>query len=444
MPARSTFLLLLWCGFTVLILCGTADVCAAQEKLAWHTHDTELPPFMDRLKVTMEWLTALWFFALGCVIGSFLNVVIYRLPAGLSLNHPPSRCPKCEVPIRKFDNIPIFGWLRLRGRCRSCKVWIPIRYPLVELTVGLLFLFLLYWEALSGGANIANYKIPPYSGVVWIIWHAKWDIIGLYLYHLWWATTLLAAVLMVYDGHAIPRPLWITTILAGLIPACLLPHPVLFIDPIPEWLSQLVWRPEFLKNATVGYSYELGIGLSGPVDALFGLLAGLGLGLVATSTMKSPGSRGILFVLGTSGLFFGWQFVVPAALLGGCLALIASLLAGPIPTLQRLPLVVYAGIAAFVQLLFWRMSEGWSFWPDYKGWAILIEQPWWNAPAELSLGIAAIVAIGVWLLTGIIGNHSLTDDSPESKEEGDPANDVTKEAGSEESQPVGDSSPTST
>lgn len=93
-------------------------------------------------------------------MGSFLNVVIYRLPAGLSLLHPPSRCPKCHTRLRPYDNVPVFGWLWLRGRCRYCRTPIACRYPLVEAATGVLFLStfwlfgvtwstLAYWAFLS-------------------------------------------------------------------------------------------------------------------------------------------------------------------------------------------------------------------------------------------------------------------------------------------------------
>ncbi|MBE9062047.1 A24 family peptidase [cf. Phormidesmis sp. LEGE 11477] len=78
-------------------------------------------------------------FFLGAAVGSFLNVVVYRLPAGLSLLYPPSRCPKCEKRLKPYDNVPIFGWLWLLGRCRSCKLPIAARYPLVEFVTGCLF-----------------------------------------------------------------------------------------------------------------------------------------------------------------------------------------------------------------------------------------------------------------------------------------------------------------
>ncbi|TMK64024.1 MAG: prepilin peptidase [Actinobacteria bacterium] len=75
----------------------------------------------------------------GLMIGSFLNVVAYRLPRGESLVAPASHCPGCETPIRPWDNIPLLSWVFLRGRCRSCGVRISPRYPLVELLTGVLF-----------------------------------------------------------------------------------------------------------------------------------------------------------------------------------------------------------------------------------------------------------------------------------------------------------------
>jgi leader peptidase (prepilin peptidase)/N-methyltransferase len=69
---------------------------------------------------------------LGAILGSFFNVVAYRLPRGESLSRPRSRCPRCETPIRPYDNIPVLSWLALRGRCRTCLTRISVRYPLVE------------------------------------------------------------------------------------------------------------------------------------------------------------------------------------------------------------------------------------------------------------------------------------------------------------------------
>ena len=75
----------------------------------------------------------------GAVLGSFLNVVIHRLPRGESLASPGSRCPRCGTPVKPYDNIPLVSWLLLRGRCRHCGAPISPRYPLVELVTALAF-----------------------------------------------------------------------------------------------------------------------------------------------------------------------------------------------------------------------------------------------------------------------------------------------------------------
>jgi leader peptidase (prepilin peptidase)/N-methyltransferase len=97
----------------------------------------------------LDFLTAVAFspfvFMIGACIGSFLNVVIYRLPANLSLIHPPSRCPHCFHRLGKTENIPIFGWLWLRGKCRWCHTPISPRYPLIEALTGWIFL-IVFWK----------------------------------------------------------------------------------------------------------------------------------------------------------------------------------------------------------------------------------------------------------------------------------------------------------
>lgn len=86
-----------------------------------------------------------FFFLFGLVIGSFLNVCISRIPENLSIVSPGSRCPRCLKPIKPYDNIPVFSWLMLRGKCRNCGLPIPPMYPLVELATSLIFL-LTYYE----------------------------------------------------------------------------------------------------------------------------------------------------------------------------------------------------------------------------------------------------------------------------------------------------------
>jgi len=87
--------------------------------------------------------------AFGLLIGSFLNVVVHRVPLGESIVSPPSTCPRCSNPIRPRDNVPVLGWVLLRGRCRDCGEPISRRYPLVEAATGVAF-GLVAWFALSG------------------------------------------------------------------------------------------------------------------------------------------------------------------------------------------------------------------------------------------------------------------------------------------------------
>lgn len=95
---------------------------------------------------------AFWlcFFAcIGAIIGSFLNVVIHRLPLGESIVFPNSRCPQCDSPIRAYDNVPVLAWAWLRGRCRDCRTPISARYPLVEALTGFLFALVFLRDGLA-------------------------------------------------------------------------------------------------------------------------------------------------------------------------------------------------------------------------------------------------------------------------------------------------------
>jgi leader peptidase (prepilin peptidase) / N-methyltransferase len=91
----------------------------------------------------------------GACIGSFLNVVIYRLPLGQSIVSPPSQCPKCGYRLRWYDNLPILGWLLLGGRCRTCKNPISIQYPIVELVTAVLFV-LVVWLTPAGPLMVSR------------------------------------------------------------------------------------------------------------------------------------------------------------------------------------------------------------------------------------------------------------------------------------------------
>lgn len=106
-------------------------------------------------------------FGLGACLGSFLNVCVHRLPRGLSPLWPPSRCPGCGRAIRAYENVPILGWLALRGRCRGCRSAISARYPIVESTVGLLVVAAFLGSARESGDWLATLGEPQgFLGVV--------------------------------------------------------------------------------------------------------------------------------------------------------------------------------------------------------------------------------------------------------------------------------------
>jgi leader peptidase (prepilin peptidase)/N-methyltransferase len=92
---------------------------------------------------------------LGAVVGSFLNVVMYRVPRGESLWWPGSQCPACGAPIRAWNNVPVLAWLWLRGRCRDCRAAISARYPLVEALTALLFALAIWRFGPTPSAAIA-------------------------------------------------------------------------------------------------------------------------------------------------------------------------------------------------------------------------------------------------------------------------------------------------
>ena len=148
---------------------------------------------------SMKAMTAFWFFALGATIGSFINVVVYRLPRGESVVFQRSRCPQCGTQIKGRDNVPILGWLLLNGRCRACQAPISFRYPIVESIAAAMFLLVYFVELISGGANLPV-RVPNfYNGVVWIIFYTKWDLIALYLFHCFSLSVLLTWTLIDFD-----------------------------------------------------------------------------------------------------------------------------------------------------------------------------------------------------------------------------------------------------
>ena len=102
-------------------------------------------------------LIQLWVFGLGLIIGSFLNVCLHRIPEGISIVWPPSKCVYCSKRIVWYDNIPVLSYLFLRGKCRHCQRKISAQYPIVEFLTGIVFLLLFRSVLIVSGSSICAY-----------------------------------------------------------------------------------------------------------------------------------------------------------------------------------------------------------------------------------------------------------------------------------------------
>lgn len=181
------------------------------------------------------------FFFVGANIGSFLNVVAYRMPLGISVVSRRSRCPACNTGLGPRDNIPVFGWLILGGACRYCSSRISPRYPIVEAILGSVF-FLFFWrELISGGTNLPIRTPNSFAGVVWILLYTKWDLVAIYSYHMLLFTLLLTWSLFAWDSHRVPR-------IAAFIGLLLISIPPLVLNnlvqvPFNHWQMALRMHP---------------------------------------------------------------------------------------------------------------------------------------------------------------------------------------------------------
>lgn len=147
---------------------------------------------------------------LGAAIGSFLNVVIHRVPQGISVVSPPSACPRCAAPIRVVDNVPVLSWLLLRGRCRACSEPISARYAIVELATAVVFAGL---AALTAPAILA--AASPAAAIA-----ASLELVAL----LWFAGIGIALTAIDLETHRLPDRIVLPSyaVLSGLLGAAAL------------------------------------------------------------------------------------------------------------------------------------------------------------------------------------------------------------------------------
>ncbi|GAA4142937.1 prepilin peptidase [Leifsonia shinshuensis] len=139
----------------------------------------------------------------GALIGSFLNVVVYRVPAGRSIVSPPSACGSCGTEIKPYDNVPVLSWLVLRGRCRSCRGAISVRYPLVEAATGVAFAVVAWWFWAGPQAPAEPTGAALAAGVLEVV---------AYLYL---AAISIALALIDLDTHRLPNTIVLPSYLVG-------------------------------------------------------------------------------------------------------------------------------------------------------------------------------------------------------------------------------------
>ncbi|MEM9352452.1 MAG: prepilin peptidase [Planctomycetota bacterium] len=171
---------------------------------------------MPYQEAILNFLTAAWLGSVGACIGSFLNVVAYRVPRGESVVRGGSACPQCGHAIRAKHNVPVVSWLILRGKCRDCSAPIPARYVLVEVAVGLMFFMLAYAELFSGGANLPGRPINFFPGAALNVWYPRWPLIGAYLYHCTLLALLVTIALMDSDRVRTPKPFLAAGVAVGV------------------------------------------------------------------------------------------------------------------------------------------------------------------------------------------------------------------------------------
>lgn len=304
-----------------------------------------------------QWIVLVWLFILGATIGSFLNVCIYRLPkherlwdAFCGLGNPPSSCPFCNQRIRWHDNIPIFGWLMLAGRCRFCRHSIPVRYALIEFLNGALFV-ILYVMIVPVGftANIDESclwtNIGPLSGPA--ISHAE-KVLAVnlqYLYYLVLAEALLVATFIDFDLQIIPDSVTLPAAIVGLGGAIQFPR--LWLTPV--WLDGF-HPPEWI--AVHPRLHAIAVSIAGAIigGGLIWLVRIAGRWVLRQEAM----GFGDVTLMAMVGSFVGWQASLLIFLFAPMVALFAIAVQWVFRRVYVIPYGPYLSAATLLVLLSWQ------------------------------------------------------------------------------------------
>lgn len=360
--AVITLLVLLWAvGMPLLaIWLGQADYDAAN---AVARSGMSLAEDVQARLMTAFFVAWIFFFGASC--GSFLNVVAFRMPRGESVVRRGSRCPFCESPIQARDNVPVFGWLGLRGRCRACRLPISPRYPIVEFICGMIFLWLAGFELLSGGANLPEPQPFRRGGIAFVVYAPDWPLITTTLVHGALAGMLLVWSLLELDRARTP----FSFVLFGWLLAIATSVWVSGFPPV-DWIAS---RPEWWPDYPAKWQQ-----LESP---LLGLLIGLGLGFFFGDRNADRRSRYALLGSGSViGVMLGWQAVWSVATFSAISLALAK--ANGRWTTRRFPILL---TAVLLHIAFWRALDASRFWPGSvaDGWvwistAVIIVVQWWT------------------------------------------------------------------
>lgn len=250
--------------------------------------------------VAVEAITVLAFAWFGALMGSFLNVVVYRLPRGMNLLWPPSACPDCGTRLSWRENLPIFGYLRLRGKCKHCGARIDLRYVLAEIMSALATIFLLVTFVRTGGSNLPYREPEFYKGFLYTLWYPKFGLLSITFWFL--VLFFLSFCYQAWSrrGQTAPLSFRILACACGLLPPFLFP-----------WLIQV---PLYGMNAEGKWP-----GLESGWDALVCALAGFLLGwfvgfahLVAVrfQVVTANSTTNLSWFLAVWGAMTGWQTLV--------------------------------------------------------------------------------------------------------------------------------------
>jgi leader peptidase (prepilin peptidase)/N-methyltransferase len=274
------------------------------------------------------------------MVGSFLNVLIARLPYEKSIVWPSSRCFGCYRPIRLLDNVPVLGYLRLRGRCRSCGAAFSARYLWVEVGTGLVFLAL-FLALVFNWQNIPALRFDVLGGMNAL---PPWQLLVFFAYYAFLLSGLIAAAVIDAEHRIIPPLIPYAGVVVGVAGGALLPwpwpHPSAAgvlppppgLGPNPPWALPELWgliplglQPWPFWGPTFAFappgSFQLGL-LNGLIGALAGSLVVRAIKwLFEVGFGREALGLGDADLLMMAGAFVGWQIAVLSLFVGAVCAL---------------------------------------------------------------------------------------------------------------------------